>query len=539
MLDLKAHPQKLKTALVPGSVETNPNISTISEIVIRPRSTPRFRRHLSFSIDNSSIQMAAVSHFGWKKRILDIRKVYIPNNLIGKPGSDDFVSHTVNTFLIEFGRRWDKVSVTISGKNTAFRTFSMPLLKKRELDSAVRFEVKKQVPFSSDDCIYDYRPVYKVVSDRQTRYKVALQASTRRFIDDVLEPFRQRNIIVSAVHHTQDVIGQLLRHLPDFREETYYTVINIDRNHSEISYYRGSNLEFFHISTTGSSLLSQQSDNADYETIAKTLSVEIQTSLDYYAGQYPGSSIDKIFVYGDLAYYDELLELLNGYTGVEFTRFPAEQLAFVSHERCPFVEALPVCLPVLASSTCDTRVANLLPAVDRLKLTKRKFDKIAQTLLVLLVLALVSGWATMKQSYNIKRNNLISLNRQVEDFKNSEAFHTYKLLKQQIANYQVSIKKTRKLPSYLNLNLKELSLLTPSTIRLFDLVYKPEETSKNITIQGVVISKDIPPEIILAEYVENLNSSPFFDNVTIRRHIKRRLAKAFEIEFQIDMRGVV
>jgi len=539
MLDLKAQTEKLKTALGDGRTQSSADNLSVSEVVIRPRRGFAFGCHLSFSIDDSSIQMAAVSHIGRKKRILDIRKVYIPNDLTGRPDRANFIGEAIDEFHSEFGRRWAHVSITISGKETAFRTFFMPLLKKRELDSAVRFEAKKQVPFPLEDSAFDYRPVFKVLGGRQARYKIALHTSTRRLVEEQMEPFHQKNIAISAVYLSPDIIGQLLTHLPYLNAEAPSAVINITRNHSEISFYRGSNLEFFHISPVGSSLLGQQTDKARFESFAETLSTEIQTSLDYYSGQYPGSSTDRIFVYGDLAYSSELLERLNGYTGIEFERFPTELLDFMPEGKCRFAEALPVCLPVLASAVCSARMANLLPAKDRLKQAKRKVDRLAQAFLILLALALAAGWALMKQNTAIAQNNLISLNRQVENFKNSEAYHTYNVLKRQIANYRAYIERTRKLPSYLSLNLKELSLLTPMTIRLFNLVYEPEKSGENFTIQGVVTSKEIPPEVLLAEYVEDLSGSPFFEDVTLIRYVKRRVSDTFEIEFQIHMKGIV
>jgi Tfp pilus assembly PilM family ATPase len=539
MLDLKAQTEKLKTALGGRRTQSATDDPAVTEITVRPRRVLAIGRHLAFSIDDSAIQMAAVSHVGRKKRILDIRKIYIPKDLTGRPDRTNFIRETINEFLSKFGWRWARVSVTISGKETAFRTFFMPVLKKHELDSAVRFEAKKQIPFPLEDSIIDYRPIYKVLGGRQARYKIALQASTRELVTSTLEPFRQGRIPVAAVHHSHDVIGQLLTHLPNFNSETPSTVINITYNHSEISFYRGSNLEFFHISPVGSSLLGQQIDKTTFESFAETLSKEIMTSLDYYAGQYPKSSTDRIFVYGDLAYSSELLDRLNGHTGIELERFPTELLDFVPEGKSRFAEVLPVCLPVLASAVCGIRLANLLPAEEQLKQAKRKVDRLSQTFLILLALVLIVGWVLMKQNTTIAQNNLISLNGQVESFMNSEAYHTYNVLKRQIANYRAFIERTRKLPSYFNLNLKELSLLTPSPIRLFNLTYEPEKSGENFTIQGIVTSKEIPPEVLLAEYVEDLNGSPFFENVTLMKYVKRHVADTFEIEFRIDMMGVV
>lgn len=522
-----------------GKKRKNPDSDTFREISVRPRRHLNIGRCLSFSFDDTSIQMAAVSHLGRKKKILDIRKVYIPSELKEAPGQSVFIAKAIDDFMSEFGCRGAKVSLTVSGKDTAFRSFLTPVLKSKELASAIQFEAKKQIPFPLEDCIYDFRRASKVVGSGQERYKIALQAATKRMVEQHLEPFRQRTIAVSKVYHTQDVIGYLLTYLPDFKEERSYAFINIDRNHSEISFYRGSSLEFFHISTTGSSLLGKQSDRARFDSLAQNLAAEIQTSLDYYTGQYSRSFIDKIYVYGDLTYSSELLELLNGHTGFVFERFPIEVLDCAPKGKCKFAEVLPVCLSALASAACDVHLANLLPVEDRLRQVKKKVHAWAQVFLILLLIPLAAGWAMMKAEKNIAENSLTSLTKQVNSFKSSNAYHTYNVLKRQIAHNRAYIDKIKEFPSYLSLNLKELSLLTPKPVRLFRLAYQEENPEKNLSLQGIVTSKEIPPEIMLAEYIETLNASPFFENVKLTKHVKRMVADSFEIEFQIELRGIV
>jgi len=145
----------------------------------------------------------------------------------------------------------------------------------------------------------------------------------------------------------------------------------------------------------------------------------------------------------------------------------------------------------------------------------------------------------MKAKTIIAENNLINLNKQVDSFKSSDAYHTYNVLKRQIAGDRTYIEKVKESPSYLSLNLKELSLVTPRSIRLFHLAYQADKSDRNLTLQGIVTSREMPPEIILAEYVENLNFSPLFENVSLTKHVKRRRGDIFEIEFEIDMRGIV
>jgi hypothetical protein len=55
----------------------------------------------------------------------------------------------------------------------------------------------------------------------------------------------------------------------------------------------------------------------------------------------------------------------------------------------------------------------------------------------------------------------------------------------------------------------------------------------------VVNARDVPPEVVLAEYVETLNHSPLFENVTVDRHYKNKTKNGFEMDFQLSLKGKV
>ncbi|MFH1373272.1 MAG: hypothetical protein ABII79_05720 [bacterium] len=539
MLDLKAYSQKVKLALRSRRTPSSDEALPVSEVVLPVRHRSGIGRHIAFCVDENSVHMAAVSRFGRRKKILDIGKVYVPSSMVGTSDQVNFIAETVGEFLKRFGRRSSRISVVVSGRETAFRTFSMPALKRRDLDAAVAFEVRKQVPFPPEDCIYDYRLSSKFTSNGQNRYKVGLHAATKRLINEVLQPFRQQNVCLRAIHHSQDVIGRLLPHLPDFDPFGHTIVVNITREHSEIAFYHGACLEFFQISPVGSLQLGSTGDIESFAAFARSMAAELQTSMDYYTGQFQHGSADRVLICGDLAYSSDLLELLNGYGNILFERFPAENLDFISGDNNRFTDTLPVCLAALASASYDTDVANLLPAEDRSQYQTRRVDRLSRVALILVTLALFGGWMLMKQEAVAKEESLLSLNRQVDRIKNSEAYGTYHVLKRQIVGYQAFLDKAHHEPSYLTLNLKELSLLTPSSVQLLDLVYDSEHSDHNLTVRGIIKSTSVPPEVLLAEFVESLKSSAFFDNVKLSKHVKSRFDDHFEIEFRIDMQGTV
>jgi len=118
-------------------------------------------------------------------------------------------------------------------------------------------------------------------------------------------------------------------------------------------------------------------------------------------------------------------------------------------------------------------------------------------------------------------------------------FATYNHLKRKLAANQSFMAKTREEPSYLGLNLKELSSLVPSAVRLYDLEFNANTPERNYLLSGLITTRSTPPELVLAELVENLVASPFFEDVIVERHVKQRRLEKFVLDFSLSMRGII
>ncbi|RKX28731.1 MAG: hypothetical protein DRP47_03595 [Candidatus Zixiibacteriota bacterium] len=516
----------------------SPVAPAITETYIHPRREHFLGRYLAFFLDTDSLQMSAVQHTGKSRRVLNVNKVYIPSDITDKAARQDFLGNEIEKFIGEYRNKGARIVVTLGGNETAFRTFHMPILKKAELDSAVRFEAEKQVPFPLNDSIMDYRRIYKVTGGGKTRYRIALQVATKRTIEENLALFRKRNIVVHQVYHAHDAIGQLLEHLSDFDRNSSYTLLNINRQYSEIAFYRGTSLEFFHVTNTGSSMV-QKGSGIQLEYLAETLATEVQTSLDYYSGQYRTPSISKIYLHGDLAYSEEVTALLKTRLRYEFVKFPVEQLLFLQNKSSPYLDTAAVCLTTLASATCNVRLPNLLPATDKAVNLQRKQNFYGRLSLVVITVLLGISWLILRNNLNTIRESTLEVTRQVERFRSSKAYHHYNILKSQIAANRAYLSQAEQSKSYLALNLKELSLLTPKEIRLEQFNFNGHDQGKNMILKGRATSNTIPPEIVLAEYLEDLNASPFYSEATIKNHHKYKIKNGFEIEFSLDLRGTI
>lgn len=537
MLDLKLFRKPSDSETQAPTVATS--LPAYAETAIRPKPLIGFKRRISIHLDQTGIQLGSSVQFGKTSRLLDARKLYFPSHEESEKGRAQFVSEAIKQYLAEYRGRRAEIVLSLSGQETAFRAFTMPELKESSLAAAVTFEAKRQIPFPLADCRFDFRPVARIQNNGKSALKIALHAATNRVIDEHISQLGELGSQVTRIYHTHDLIGQLLPFLADFEPGRHYTLINIERTRTEISYYRGSNLEFTHNCSVGSSFLARRSDPTVFEYFAESLAGEIQNSLDFYTGQYPGQFTTRIYIHGDLAYSNDLLELLHNRFGYEFRRFPTESLRIPHAKSNGNLEEMSVCLPVLASSVCSVQLVDLLPAKMAQKVKARRTERFAITGAILLTALMVLLWGMAALNNAQTETHLAHLNREIAGFQQSSLYDTYNVLKREIAAGSAYLEKAKPSPSYLALGLKELSNLTPTGVSLSNLNYQSSEPSQNLTMDGTVSSSTIPPEVVLAEYVENLQRSPFFENVTVLRHSKRTIDGRSNLNFSLNMRGAL
>jgi len=348
---------------------------------VRPPRVFGFGRHLAFTIDDDSIQMAAAKHLGHHVRLLDVNKTYFSSD---EESGRNILRRTIGEYVREYGGRRPSISLTLTGPQTALRTVTVPRLKGSELQSTLGYEARRQIPFPSEDCWIDFRVTEAITRGREQRLRASIFAATKLAVEDLLAPFEELGLEVDRIYQTQDVIGQLLKPLANFKETSRYALIDIHRRSTEISYYRGCNLEFYHVSSLGSSFLANRSDPTVFEYFAESLVTEIQNSLDYYGGQFSASQVQEIFIYGDLSYTEELISLLSDRFGLRFRRFPIDHLKFVRGRNLPFKDNLTVCLPAAAAAVNQTQIANLLPTQSKQRKALRRIDSIGVAAIMLL-----------------------------------------------------------------------------------------------------------------------------------------------------------
>ena len=507
--------------------------------ILEPKQGLALGRRLAFSVGQGYLAMATVRHVGTNRTLIDLRGVKIPAGVDSPESRTNFISDTLTNYVAEFGGGSPQISISVSGWETAYRSFLLPVLSQKEMAAAVRFEASKQLPFPVESCIFDHRPIAKIDNEGKSKYQICLQAATLRLINGLLEPFSKANIAVSQINTGPEVMGELLKCLKTFRGNDSYTMVEVTPDRSITSFYQDGSLVFSFVGSVGTDSLPEHATDFDLDTFAEALIDEIQVSQDYFGGQRAHSSTNQVFVYGSLEPSEALLKHLNGRSGLEFAWFPVGELIFPVTKVAAANETPLANLSALASAINRSRLANLLPDEHRAALTDRRRCRWSQAAAAVMVVVLgLSYWGAHKR-HATAQESAAQIETELGKLKESEAYRKYYVIKRQIAADLAYLNQAQQQPSYLHLELKEISHLSTPGITLDNLSFGIDNEEAPLIITGRASSSTIPPEVVLAEYVESLRASKLCDKVEVRRYLKRKKQDRFEIEFTIGLETTI
>ncbi len=499
----------------------------------------RFGRTIAVSFNENSIQMATARNIWHRAKLLNVTKIYIPRSYGTEEKRRNFIVLEVNKYIEQYGTRLTRYVLGVGSSGSAFRAISLPPMPGREQARAIRWEADKRIPFGLDNAYFGYHLTRTESTATGDSILVSLIAVSKNEVDTMMHSLKPAKFKISAVYHELEAIGHLLPYIKNYDAGKTYALINIKKERSEISYYRGKRLEFMSISSVGSSTVSDSPGDTKYEIFAKSLVNEIQTSLDYYVGQFSNTSTDMVFVYGDLSYSDDLIKNLSDHFEIEFKRFPLDYLAESKVCREEFHDQIPVSLSAVALAMIDYDLIDFLPPRAKEQHASARYTRLAVPAFVFFAALLLAAGALMKYRDDIKSAWLASSMAQIVKFENSQPVIMYNQIKRQMVTDKEILNTLDQEPTYLHLNLKELSRITPRQIKLNLYDLEEAERDKSLMLSGWATSSDPPPEVVLAEFVVRLESSPFFENVALDKHSKSNKGGLFTIDFQISLDAIL
>lgn len=500
-------------------------------------------------IDRESLQFCFATRGLYSSTVNDFGKVYFPVALTDEQERREFAARELGAALKQCDGAPQRWGISLSCEHSAVRTLRLPKMSQSELRSAVSFAAAKLVPFPLDQAHWDFRVTEERNSDGATEYQILFLAVERKYIESVIETLRLLDIAPSFVFQDIEALGFWLRNLPGFKQSFNYGLLNVRRTRTDISLYRGSNLEFLSRGAIGSLAIgipggvvrNPASDPLPrlLENFTEGLINEVQNSLDYYGAFSSVGDVERFYIYGDLAYSDELISRLSDRFGIVFERFPVAGLSGAAAIPAELLDLAPACLPSVAAASIRRRICDLISPDVRRERSQRRFRRLATTAAAALVI-LCGAWTlnAVSRAYSAE-SRADELQRQVTALENSPGFVTHQLIEREIRQRRQELAELKPLNEKRHLVLKELSALTPSTIDLSYLDYFPPSGSRRTQLAGVARSSTTAPETQLAEFVARLEHSPVFSGVRLLKHNKEIKNDLRLVMFTLEMDAVL
>ncbi|MCP4252081.1 MAG: pilus assembly protein PilM [Candidatus Scalindua sp.] len=235
-------------------------------------------------IGDSGIKAVKASFREGKLVIEAIDRIDYPSQdgetVLKKP---DLIAEAVGIFKkCNYINKSDKIIVSLSGKMILSRFFTLPPIKKNRIGDALKFELRKQVPFEPDEIAWDYQQ-FDDVGMANKGVKIGLFATKKENIYELLPSLAPIRVNLDAIQITPIAIYNLVYLSSDSNEDVI--VINVEQG----------NTDFI---VVGRSKYWNRS--IPFSEVNMTLIREIQRSMGYYVSVSKGVKPEIVYLMGDV-----------------------------------------------------------------------------------------------------------------------------------------------------------------------------------------------------------------------------------------------
>lgn len=236
----------------------------------------------------SIVAVEARSIFGWRARIVKKGVAAFKKN---SPRS--VIVDAIKKALLDGKINTKYVVASLPSEDIIARYFEMPRIPKKNLDTAVRYEAKKFIPFKLEDMVFDFEIVNN--KEHSPQIKVLLVATKHDNLLGHLDLFKEAGLRVVGV---DTVFSSLIRsfwttHRID--KKAPVMLVHIDNQTADISIiHKG--VPYLSRDVSLGSLLPEMAETKP--AIIQGLLKELMLSLEYYVKQYKDEAVSRILLCG-------------------------------------------------------------------------------------------------------------------------------------------------------------------------------------------------------------------------------------------------
>ncbi len=501
------------------------------ERIGRALASLRIGRQLGLVMTGASLRICLVKQMLWRRRVVDVTSVPLdPQETAPWQQRIDATISALEAYLNE--RRLPRLPLNIGliGDDIVFRRMYLPRMSGKELATAIVWEGQKLFPFDLDRCLVYHEIVDIRDQGDYEQIGVNLVAVTGEVIETFHDRMEATGFSIGHIDFLPAVMAQTVLTSDSRDDGATRLLLLLDDDQSVALFMRNGSLEFSQQFVT-----SVISDDGGRMMNAAAMAAELTTFLDLFNGQQFGNTVDELILAGKYAADPDAADLFAENIGLPCRRF-SEGKPLPAPLRSLDEGRAEAMLDVVATGLADISRQPLLPDVKRRKI-ERKGTILRLATVALFVLMIIGHFHAQSMIQNGRlRTDLDSAQADAQNYENSAAYQAYLSLMSELTRRQTQQAASQsRPPSHFHLLLKELSRTIPDDISLTDVTFS-EQNGKNILrLQGNVKLSGFSPEIVLAQYIEALNKSPFFENVNVVRHLKKNESGRFDLSFMLEM----
>jgi len=201
----------------------------------------------------------------------------------------------INKVLREVQGNATEAFVSLEDKEFIYRCFDMPLMNKREIESAVKYEIEKYIPFKIEELSwgYDYTKIAK-----EKKINLSFVGIKKIVLERYFSLFRGTNIRILSMEPVALGLMRVISFFKFGRKKANFILLDFSPAASYITFFYN-NLPIFN-------RLLGSYDEKDENTVARMID-EVRISVQYFRREFKNYALNKLFIVGG----SEMKEMLS------------------------------------------------------------------------------------------------------------------------------------------------------------------------------------------------------------------------------------
>ncbi|MCF7878615.1 MAG: pilus assembly protein PilM, partial [Candidatus Omnitrophica bacterium] len=181
-----------------------------------------------------------------------------------------------------------EINLSAADKNFIFRYLELPLMRKKDIESALFFEIEKYIPFKTKELIWDYQYVR---SRRDKKTKVSFVGMRENNYKEIKEILSQLDLSLKSLEPASISLARLVKSNKDFSKDKDFVILDVSSHEGYLTFFHDELPVFnrhFDISKTEGEF--------DKDKFVEA----VNYSFQYFRREYKKANIGKIIAVGSV-----------------------------------------------------------------------------------------------------------------------------------------------------------------------------------------------------------------------------------------------